>query len=121
MDERDRGRAELRGELHDRGQRVDVVDQAGDEEQRGAAEDPEQLLVGVHAAGRRSRRAIPAASPRKMPTPPKVGVACSLQRSPRRVGTISRCASGERRSAQITKALTGRATAAAAALIAGQP
>ena len=59
-DEHDRGRAELRAELHDRGQRVDVVDQAGEEEERGAGEDAEQLLAAVRSrrprSPRRSRR-----------------------------------------------------------------
>jgi hypothetical protein len=49
--ERDRSRAELGGELHRCGQRVDVVDQPDREEQCGAAEDAEQLPMGVHAAG----------------------------------------------------------------------
>ena len=48
--ERDRRRPELDGELHRRRHRVDVVDEPGGEEQRGAAEDAEQLLVGVHVA-----------------------------------------------------------------------
>ncbi len=63
---------------------------------------------------------MPAASPRKRPIPPKVGVSCSLQRSP--VGwAINRRATGDRSRAQMTKALTGRATAAAAALIDTEP
>ena len=62
--------------------------------------------------------AIPAARPRKMPTPPKVGVTCSLQRSP--VGwATSRRASGERRSDQITNAATGRATSCCSGTHAG--
>jgi hypothetical protein len=44
-------RPKLGRELDPRRQRVDVVDQTRDEEQRGAAEDPEQLLVCVNAAG----------------------------------------------------------------------
>ena len=62
VDEHDRRGAELRGELEPRGQRVDVVDQAGEEEQRGAAEDAEQLLAAVEAADR-ERRADPGGEP----------------------------------------------------------
>ena len=46
-----RGR-ELGRQLRDRLQRVDVVDEAGDEEDRAAAEDPEQLAAGVGRADR---------------------------------------------------------------------
>ena len=50
--EHDRGRAELDGELDDRRQRADVVDETGCEEQCCTAEDAEQLPVLVrHPAG----------------------------------------------------------------------
>ena len=49
-------------ELEPRGQCVDVVDEARDEEDRGAAEDAEELLVGVDAADR-DRCADPGGEP----------------------------------------------------------
>jgi hypothetical protein len=50
-----------------------------------------------------------------MATPPKEGVACSCQRSRDGAATIRR-ATGERRSAQATRAVTGRATTATTAI-----
>ena len=112
--ERDRGGAELGRELEPCGQRVDVVDETGDEEDRGPAEDAEELLVGVDAADR-DRRADPGGEPEVEADAPEGRGRCSLQRSPLGCAT-SRFPNGERNSAQITRAQTGRATNAAAAL-----
>ena len=57
--EHDAGRRELGRELRDRLQRVDVVDEAGDEEDRAAAEDAEQLAARVGRADRDARRRRP--------------------------------------------------------------
>ena len=48
--EHDAGRRELGRQLRDRLERVDVVDEAGDEEDRAAAEDPEQLAARLGRA-----------------------------------------------------------------------
>ena len=60
--ERDRGGGELGRELEPRGQRVDVVDEACDEEDRGPSEHAEKLLVRVDAADR-NRCADPGGKP----------------------------------------------------------
>ena len=44
-------RSHLGGELRERGQGAQVVDQAGDEDDAHAAEDPEELRAGMQAAG----------------------------------------------------------------------
>ena len=54
-----------------------------------------------------------------MPTPPKLGVTRSCQRSP--VGSAtSRSPSDERRSVQMTRAATGKAAIVTAALTSGK-
>ena len=52
--------------IHGR-QRIDVVDQAGEEEQRGAGEDAEQLLVRRRTPPTATAATIPAASPSEDP------------------------------------------------------
>ena len=97
--EHDRGRADLRAELRDRRQRVEVVGEPGDEEDRAAGEDPERA--------RRRRRRTPAATAssdagercrRRCRCRRTTASTCSCQRSPRGAAT-SRRASGERSSA----------------------
>ena len=81
VDEHDRRGAELRAQLEPGGQGVDVVDEAGDEEHAAPPRTPSSSSC-AWTPPTAIAAPIPAASPRKMPTPPKVGVACALQRSP---------------------------------------
>src|SRR4051794_33115611 len=64
----------------------------------------------AHAAAHR-----PALKPAKIPTPPKLGVGASCQRSDEGTAT-NRPRTGDRRSAQITAAATGRASIATVVL-----
>ena len=71
------------------------------------------LLAGAAPIARHAPS--PAAKPAKMPTPPSSGVERVCQRSSRGAATTRR-PSGERTTAQITNAVTGRATATTANL-----
>ena len=93
--DRDPGRGELRRELRERAQVPDVVDEPGDEEQRGSGEDPRELPRRLDGADERARAAAPAARPAAIPTPPNVGVARSCHRSP--VGCATSRAAQRRR------------------------
>ena len=88
-DARRRARARRRRparELGERRQVEDVVEQAGEEEDRAAAEDPAELRR--RRGRRRSRAATPTATsrPAKIPTPPSSGVERVCQRSALRCG-----------------------------------
>ena len=72
--ERDRRGAELRAELRPGGQRVQVVDEPCEKQQRAAAEDAPELRRWARAHRSRARRATPASSPAKIPRPPTSGV-----------------------------------------------
>ena len=76
------GRGELRGELRERAQMAEVVDEPRDEEQRAAREDARAAPTSAPTAPTAIASATPAVSPQAMPTPPNVGVARSCQRSP---------------------------------------
>ena len=108
--ERDHRGADLDRELDEGAQVPQVVDQPGREEERGAGEDPAQLAAPLDRADR-ERRPIPATKPRKMPTPPNVGVACSCQRSPLGWAT-RRLPIDDRRRIQRTATVTGNAAIA---------
>ena len=80
--EHDSRRGELGRELQQRAEREDVVGSPATKRTRAACEDSEQLRASARPRRRRPRAATPATKPAKMPTPPKMGVARSCQRSP---------------------------------------
>ena len=103
----ERGGAALRGELRERRQAEDVVDEAGDEEDRAAAEDAAELPARGNDA--RVATAIPDAtsSPAKIPLPPSSGVERVCQRSARGAATTWRAA-GVCRRPQIVEQARGQ-------------
>ena len=113
-----RGR-DLRRELRERREAVDVVEQPGDEEDRAAAEDAAELAARRDRARAASATPTATSRPAMIPLPPSSGVERLCQRSARGAATTMRAA-GVRSSAQIVSRLAGSAASAAAATVTAQ-
>ena len=115
----DRGRADLRAELGPRRERVEIVDEARQEEQRAAAEHAPELRVGSTTPQARARPLPRREAGEQMPRPPTSGVASPCQRSSRGAAERRR-ASGERSAARITAYEATRAAIATSAITEGK-
>ena len=115
--EHDRRGGALRGELRERRQAAQVVDEPGGEDERDRRRRCRRAPCRGRTRRPRRRAQSPALKPAKMPMPPKLGVGASCQRSAEGTAT-SRLAAGDRSSAQITAAAAGRATIATVVLTA---
>ena len=110
--EHDRRGGDLRGELGERVEAVEVVDEAARRRSARSRGRSRRAPRSARTRPRRRRARAPAVSPAKMPIPPSSGVGFSCQRSAEGTAT-SRRASGVRSSAQIAAAHAGRAAMAA--------
>ena len=113
--EHDHRRRDLERELQLRRERVQVVDEARDEEERDPGVDAGDLGASPGSRPTATAAQIPTLSPTKMPTPPKSGVGTSCQRSLEGTATSRRCSPVARRSL-IASAEAGRAAIAARVL-----